>query len=354
MCAIALLLCSNIWGSYSLVDLGPYSATGLNDQGQVLLATQGPPGINARTYLRDSSGGLTRIGGAGVYGTGLSNSGEVAGVLYVPENRVILGGGRPAIITNHAFSTLAGVIVDHGEFLGGATTVEGANSSGNFVGQTDNGGAPGPTYVYRNGAYEMLHGNPLDASQASGINDSQIIVGSVKQKATLWRLDKAGNQYMEDSIYEDLPEHAQLGESSYATEINNHNQVIGTIQYLEPYAFMWEDGKNRHLGSFHAEDLNTNGWVVGFADGAGSNATRYAVLHDGLAMLDLSSLTNSDWTLETAIAINSTGQIVGWGYNSDEELRSYLLNPVSVPTPGAIMLALVGVGTLRFGRKCNV
>lgn len=52
MCAIASLLCSNIWGSYSLVDLGPYSATGLNDRGQVLLLTQEPPGIDLRTYLR--------------------------------------------------------------------------------------------------------------------------------------------------------------------------------------------------------------------------------------------------------------------------------------------------------------
>lgn len=200
----------------------------------------------------------------------------------------------------------------------------------------------------------MLHGNPLDASQASGINDSQIIVGSVKQKATLWRLDNIGNPYVEESIYEDLPEHAQLGESSFASEINNHNQVVGTIQYLEPYAFMWEDGKSRHLGSFHVEDLNTNGWVVGFADRAGSDAMRYAVLHDGLAMLDLNSLTNSDWTLETAIAINSTGHIIGWGYNSDEESRSYLLNPVSVPIPGALMLALVGVGALCLRRTYSV
>ena len=80
-----------------------------------------------------------------------------------------------------------------------------------------------------------------------------------------------------------------------------------------------------------AYDINDNGQIVGYSDVfAPGTSDVHAFLYDKTeGMLDLNNLIPSDsgWELYTAIAINSSGQIVGHGGIGDES-RAYLLTPV--------------------------
>ena len=67
-------------------------------------------------------------------------------------------------------------------------------------------------------------------------------------------------------------------------------------------------------------------------------------------MVDLNSLVSpqAGWTLETANAINNSGDIVGFGVNPAGAQEPFLLMPV--PEPGG-MAMLLGAGAMIVARR---
>jgi probable HAF family extracellular repeat protein len=81
-------------------------------------------------------------------------------------------------------------------------------------------------------------------------------------------------------------------------------------------------------GSFAvAESINSQGWVVGWAEKTNGGGPR-AFLHDRTTMIDLNTrLTNAPgWTLVEGNAINDAGQILGWASNGTQT-RIVFLEP---------------------------
>ena len=100
-----------------------------------------------------------------------------------------------------------------------------------------------------------------------------------------------------------------------ATGINNSGQIVG-VSGGEP--FLYSDGVMQDLGTLpgasysEANAINNSGTVVGYSDFQDGS---HAFVYSGGVMQDLNSLIdpNSGWTLNTATAINDSGQIVGDG-----------------------------------------
>jgi probable HAF family extracellular repeat protein len=65
-------------------------------------------------------------------------------------------------------------------------------------------------------------------------------------------------------------------------------------------------------------------------------------------MTDLNSLIDSasGWTLENAEAINNSGEIVGYGSNTNSGCEAFLLTPVPEPTS----LVLIGAAAFSLFR----
>lgn len=175
----------------------------------------------------------------------------------------------------------------------------GSNAVGDVVGRV-----PSPSgmkaYLWKVNGDEVLLGslgNGEQPSQAFGINDQGIIVGSShvnmnnRNRGFLWR----------DGVMKNLskPYHERGVTSSLAWAVNNQNQIIGSMSHhtVEGHtnAVIWQPGKG-------VESLN-------------------ALLppHNG-------------WWIQSATDINAHGQICGWGFDNirkpQYETQSFLLTPV--------------------------
>lgn len=97
-------------------------------------------------------------------------------------------------------------------------------------------------------------------------------------------------------------------------------------------------------GSYsYAYGINASGQIVGYSTLAG-DVTSDAFLYSGGILYDLNSLISptAGWTLQSANAINDSGEIVGYGLNPSGQADAFLLT--LVPEPSS--LAVVGLAFL--------
>lgn len=173
----------------------------------------------------------------------------------------------------------------------------------------------------------------LNLSQAMGINDGGEVVGysyiaNYQRRAFLW-----SNGSMLDL--------GVLGQNSddtfsIAHSINNNSQIVGVSSDGNRFrAFLWSKGSMQDLGTLDGNSsaafgINSHGEIVGVSSSNNSDVYHAFIYYDG-SMKDLhNSLleTNSGWVVNSAKAINDSGQIIASAVNSLGQTHAVLLNPV--------------------------
>ncbi len=286
-------------------------------------------------------------------GFGVNNSGVVAGE----------SGNGPS--KPFRYESTTDTIDDLGSLPGGSGGVANdINDAGTVVGAANNGqsvrafvsdGTPGDPL-------EDL-GTPLGTTdsfaRAYGVSPSGVIAGVARNDSdttsepTLWLEDGVGG-YTPTTI--GSPAGSVFGEAFAATD---DGRAVG--RYSDPVsgqtrAFFYDGTSSVDLGllpgvSFdnaRALDLNEAGQIVGYVADFDTFPSfgGAAVLWKAGAIFDLNSLIPADsgWNLLSANAINTHGQIVGFG-TFGGDTRAFLLTPV--PEPSSMVLgASVALGCL--------
>ncbi len=199
----------------------------------------------------------------------------------------------------------------------GATLVHGINQFGQIVGESGGIDGDGVSAFDRkmSGSIEPLEGLPGgDFSQAFGVNNHGLIVGSSNTsttlRAVLWTLD--GKTQEIGTLRGD--------NSSQALGVNSRDEVVGFSS--GPHgtrAFLWtKQGGMRDIGGLPGSDyteataINDLGQVAGMSGTAG--ATHAFLWTPGRGMLDLGTLPGD--RSSRASALNNFGQIVGASHGS--------------------------------------
>ena len=318
--------------TYTITDLGTLGgissdASGINSSGQVTGYIVG--GGPQRTFLY-SNGSMEDLGpiiGQSI-GIGINNSGNVVGTRYVG------GASRAFLYSNGMVNSL--------DSIGGFGSVaRGINSSDQIVGRV----------ALSDGDHAFLYSHDvaqdLGRGFASGINDSGQTVGSLSANGGSYPF-----LYSDGTIY-NLGTLGGNNGGAYA--INSSGQIVG---FSNPgnisgvHAFLYSGSSMQDLGTFGginsvAYSINTSGQIVGNAET--SNDGTHAFVYSNGLLQDLNSLLNNPiagWTLQSANAINDSGQIVGQMVNGFQS-HAFLLTPV--PSPST--LALLGLGSMTQVRK---
>jgi len=297
----------------------------------------------------------------------------------------------------HAFLYQNGRMVDVGFSNDSISEARGINANGQIVGDYRNGRS-GDSYafLYENGAAVNLGKLPAPydgVAAAYAINDAGVVVGhannytgephafmsrdgamtdlgslggnrsvafDINNQGTIVGFSTTPNNSLHAFAWNNdvMKDIGTLGGNlSVASGINSVGQITGYSNISSNgayHAFIYDAGVMSDLGhlggdSAWAEDINTYGEIVGESLLAGSQNS-HAFLYHGGSMFDLNNFIpgNSGWTqIETAMAINDRGQIVGQG-TINGAIHGYVMTPVpETDIATMLMTGLLGLFALR-------
>ena len=313
-------------GAYFIRDLGtlggPQSAAfGVDENGQVAGAAQRSDSTT-HAFVFDGSGlrDLGTLGGASSAASDLNRRGDVVG-------RSLTAAGNTV-----AFVYSGGALHSIGTLGGSDSAAYGVNESGSIVGAAaTSGNAATQAFLYRNGAMTSLGTLGGTNSVAMAINEVEEIAGSSSTSgnaATHAFLFRSGT----------MTDLGTLGGSSEGLGVNDGDEVVGrsTLASGATHAFLYSGGTMRDLGTLggrnsEAAGINDTSQVVGMSEVAGASGT-HAFLYQNGTMIDLNTRLpdGSGWVLESATAINSSGDIAGVGTINGERHAFRLSPPVTL------------------------
>jgi probable HAF family extracellular repeat protein len=315
------------------------------------------------------------LGGSSSTALGINDSGEVVGTATLSGDT-----------TSHAFLYSNGQIQDLGSLGGTNANANAINFSGEIVGTSTTSPTMQQSYAftYSNGSMQSL-ASPLQPqiSDAFSINSSGLIVGTwvggpAVYSNGYWSLlvndtYKYGQGFAVNSSGQatgylsiaDSSEYYQAfiwtsssfkylgtlgGNTSDGRAINSSGEVVGEsllASNATTDAFLY-DGTMHDLGTLGGNDataygINDSGVIVGRSNVIGSPGFQAFVYSNG-QMTNLNTLipSNSGWTLNEALGINNSGQIVGAGTYDGESL-AFLLDPVPEPASCSVLIGAVAI-----------
>jgi probable HAF family extracellular repeat protein len=298
--------------TYTLTDLGPGIAYGINDAGLVV-------GGESRAFTWDSTQGRQDLPTLG--GDGLSDAFAVSpeGLIVGDATAPVPGSPRHAFLYDH------GTVTDLGTFGGELSAARGVNDAGQVVGWADTNDPYDDEHAFlwdsQNGLQDLGTLGGL-ASDAYGINSSGLVVG-------FSFLEFGAHAFVWDSM-SGMTDIGSGGGRSGAYGVNDLGQVVGS---MNGDAFLYDGGTLTDLGTLGhgvagGMAINDAGVIVGAAYAHDSWDVHGFVYADG-AMKDLNLLVSPvpGLTIEAANGINNAGRIVGVALDRFSRFHAILLTP---------------------------
>lgn len=269
------------------------------------------------------------LGGAFSQAFSINNAGQTVGFSSLASGAV------------HAFIYQNGAMSDLGTppgleaFANGFISANDINDMGVILGRASNQGA-NMVFLLSNGVVTNLNSqlNGLEFYSPNHLNNAGQFLLTFGIRGNCNSFLYSGGMLTEIKL-QVAPAPGTTLLCNLAADINNSGLVVGEAS--EGYAFTYKDGVYTKLGFFLGAKLtrpraiNDGGQIVGFVETEG--VTRAFLYKDG-SVVDLSNLPDiraAGWTLESATAINSSGQIAGVGINRSGQRHVFLLTPPSAP-----------------------
>lgn len=341
--------------NYSITDLGPVSSGGkdagqperrghikvitnigslgglygnhgiaINNAGQATGSYSGPNDTLTFLYSKGVMVGIGTLGGDYSHGAAINSAGEVVGDSS-------LGGEA----TRHAFLYSKGTMTDLGTLGGDLSWARGINNRGQVVGASYTNDSA-HAFLYSGGLMTDLGTLGGYNSVATGINNAGQVVGYSQcgDEYTKWRAFLYTGGTMIDL--------GTPGDVGFAYGINDAGQVIGDYHFDGPYfthAFLYSDGVMTDLGTLdgdpasYVSGINNVGQVVGNSYNWATDIQKPFFYNKGV-MINLNTLLSpdSDWKLTSAMGINESGQIIGFGRKGGIT-RAFIMTPRKTEKP---------------------
>lgn len=356
--AVLSIISCNCWAAlYSITDLGAFStdkssyAKSINNYGQIVGYSYNASGTKY-AFLWDTHNGIKYINND-LYDCDsvidINDSGDI--VAHVRSVGMTFGNGK-FVYRKHDSSMIS---INNQELFAPYAL----NNNGIVVGRL--GVLTHSSYKWTNEAgFQSISGIQSDAMQASAvaISDNGYIGGNVGSYGYVLTPNGAYYQVSFDGV----------------SDINNQGQAITGVNksiipgFLAQYhcATLWslatgnieldvlENTGYRRTESY-ANAINDEGIIVGYYNDCDNvaNSRRACIWLDN-NMLDLNSLLDASgegWKLTSAVDINESGIIVGYGTNPDGISRGFVLTPVPEPTMCGMLLLGVLVISKRRNRR---
>jgi probable HAF family extracellular repeat protein len=314
------LVATSVPTRYYLIDVGP-AETGptprLNRNGAAIWNANG----HAFVYQNCQSRDLGSLAGGPTFARGINSAGEIVGKSKVGEDF-------------HAFSWSNGTMRDLGGTRGFAFWQEAIAS--NYLG--DVVGNEGVSTVVQSGVrfqsgvtVPLATFNGLAPTRVVDMNDSAFVVATQEGPFGTRALLSTNGGHLWRQVL-GVP-----GLDAITTPFaeNAYGHVVGTAGngFVRAFVSRDPDQPATDLGTLGgslamAEGINSQGWVVGWAEATDGGGPR-AFLHDRTTMIDLNTRLTSapGWLLLEANAINDAGQIVAWAGSPSFQNRIVFLEP---------------------------
>lgn len=212
-----------------------------------------------------------------------------------------------------------GKIIELGSLGGKFSDAKGINDNGVIVGSARKEDSTWAAFLFdREGGMQVLGTLGGPSSYGMALNRKGYAVGFADTSSGEW------HAFLYDGSKE-LKDLGTLGgKISYAADINNRGQVVGTAQLANGYrrAFLYEEGQGMvDLGTLggrisSATAINDDGVIVGASEM--KNRRWHAFVHDGKRMVDLGAMIGEGNSFATGI--NSEGHVVGTVLRGNERL----------------------------------
>ncbi len=338
-------------GTYSLLTV-PTSAgtstfgTGINDYGTIIGYSQNGAGVQTSfIYSNGQKTNLGTLGGASTRAVAINNSNQIVGTSQTTSG------------TWNAFIYSNGAMHDLGNFGFNGATGSSINNNGTYAINAYQPRDNGTSFICNGATCENVQPTNSYWSTVSHINDSGYAVGGIgtagygSYQAAFWQPGSYSTPTVNGMF------------NSFATSINNKNQVIGwgngysnlaAIYYSSPSAPEQDTGVyfggNGNWSS--ASAINDLGTFIGLS--YVTNGARHSFISYGGETYDLTSFFGFQVEDSNSNQLNQGNMMVGtiqteWGF------QAAILVPDSVPAitaavpePETYALMLAGLGLVGF------
>jgi len=298
-------------------ELSPTSVNGSGD----VVGTYSLSLSTAHAFLFDAASGTTQRIAA--------DSSDVQAAAGINSSRqVAIDTGLSTTVQQRAFRWQAGVEISIGALPPGPngpqTNANAINEQGWIVGWSLSSANWERAVLWDGVTLHDLGSLANTFSVANAVNFSGVAVGTT---SVLGDTTQHGAVFMSGTI-------TDLGADVNPLGINGNGRIVGSSRVAGQFhAFVFDlpNGPLRDVSPAQACSLsgvNDGGDAVGGCGiGDPANRTQHATLWRGGAMIDLNDLiTDPSWILESAVAVNASGQIVGTGIHNGN-LRAFILTP---------------------------